>query len=156
MDPLGFDIVARREPTAVERLLAGLPDWFGIEESNRQYVADAGVKDSYLAVEPGSQKILGALLVSRHFPGSAEIHLLAVDAGHHRRGIGAALTQRFEADMRADGVRVLEVKTLGPSDPDEHYARTLAFYLAQGFQPLEELRGLWPGEPTLILVKPLG
>ena len=58
--------------------------------------------------------------------------------------------------MRADGVRLLEVKTQGPSRPDEHYARTLQFYLALGYEPLEELLDHWPGNPCLILVKVLG
>ena len=57
--------------------------------------------------------------------------------------------------MRADGVRLLEVKTQGPSRPDEHYAATLAFYRALGYEPLEELLDYWPGNPCLILVKAL-
>ncbi|MFN8149405.1 MAG: hypothetical protein U0R76_18285 [Candidatus Nanopelagicales bacterium] len=57
--------------------------------------------------------------------------------------------------LRADGVRLLEVKTQGPSRPDEHYAATLAFYRALGYEPLEELLDYWPGNPCLILVKPL-
>ena len=56
----------------------------------------------------------------------------------------------------ADGVRLLQVKTLGPSDPDEGYRRTRRFYQAVGFEPLEELVGLWPGNPCLIMVKVLG
>ena len=83
------------------------------------------------------------------------MHLLAVDPGHHRRGVGTALVQRFEEDMHDDGVRVVEVKTQGPSRQDENYALTLAFYLAIGYQPLEELHGYWPENPCLILVKPL-
>lgn len=57
--------------------------------------------------------------------------------------------------MRADGVRLLEVKTQGPSRPDGHYARALQFYLALGYEPLEDLLDYWPGNPCLILVKVL-
>ena len=155
MPSADYSIVQRSDPNAVERLLRALPDWFGIEQSLREYVEDARTKPTYLAIDSATTEAIGALLITRHFPESAEMHVLAVDPGHHRRGIGTALAQRFEDDMRADGARLLEVKTLGPSCPDESYAKTLAFYRAMGYLPLEELQGLWPEEPALILVKPL-
>ena len=148
-------VTDRQDPDSVERLLTALPDWFGIEESVHEYVADAALKPTYLAEDAGTGEVLGALLVTRHWPETAEIHLLAVDPAHHRKGIGRTLTERFEADMRADGFRLLEVKTQGPSLPDPDYAATLAFYRAMGYLPLEELHGYWPENPCLILVKPL-
>jgi ribosomal protein S18 acetylase RimI-like enzyme len=142
------------DPEAVERLLLALPEWFGIEESVEEYVRDARTKQTYLATNDAGE-VLGALVVSRHFPGSAEMHLLAIDPRHHRQGIGRRLAQAFEHDMRADGVRLLEVKTQGPSRPDEHYAATLEFYTALGYEPLEEIHDYWPDNPCLILVKVL-
>jgi ribosomal protein S18 acetylase RimI-like enzyme len=147
-------IVKRQDPEAVERLLRSLPDWFGVEESLIEYVSDATRKPTYLALST-SGDVVGALLVTRHFPGSAEMHLLAVDPGVHRSGIGRALVDEFERDMASDGVRLLEVKTQGPSRQDEHYATTLAFYLAMGYEPLDEILDYWPENPCLILVKVL-
>ena len=61
-----------------------------------------------------------------------------------------------EADAVSRGVRLLEVKTLGPSHPDAGYALTRRFYEKRGFLPLEET-DLWgEGTPCLIMVKPLG
>jgi len=148
-------VIGRQDPDAVERLLRSLPDWFGIEESLLEYVEDARTKPTYLAVESRSGEVVGALLVTTHNPESAEIHLLAVSPEHHRRGIGRVLISTFEADMSSAGVRVLQVKTLGPSRPDEAYGKTLRFYLAMGYIPLEELHGLWAENPCLILVKAL-
>ncbi|MFL6178725.1 MAG: GNAT family N-acetyltransferase [Actinomycetes bacterium] len=145
-------VTGRQDAASVERLLRLLPDWFGIEESVEQYVRDAESKPTYLAVDR-SGDVLGALLLTRHNPQSAEIHLLAVDPAHHRRGVGAALVRQVEADLVLEGVEVLEVKTQGPSEPNESYATTLKFYQALGFIPLEEIYGLWPTLPCLILVK---
>ena len=61
---------------------------------------------------------VGVLLASRHFPGAAEIYLMAVDPSVHRRGVGRALVEALEHDLAAERVRLLQVKTLGPSDPD--------------------------------------
>jgi ribosomal protein S18 acetylase RimI-like enzyme len=148
----------RPDPGTVKRLLGLLPGWFGIEASNAAYVAAARTMPAYLAWRPGPEpgEPVGVLLPTRHFPQSAEIHLLAVDPGLHRVGVGRALVAALETDLAADGVKFLQVKTLGPSNPDAGYQLTRRFYLAMGFAPLEELNGLWdPGNPCLIMVKAL-
>ncbi|MDO5093350.1 MAG: GNAT family N-acetyltransferase [Propionibacteriaceae bacterium] len=140
-------------PEDVARLLATVPEWFGREESNAEYVEDARTLETW-TVRDGSQ-IVGVTLVARHFPHVAEIHLTVIDRAYHGRGVGTAMVRALEADARAKGVRLLEVKTLGASHPDPHYARTRHFYEAVGFLPLEET-DLWgEGTPCLIMVKPL-
>jgi len=152
-----------RSPQTVARLLGLLPDWFGIPSSNAHYVDMAGRLPTYLArpatdaaaaPAPGAEPA-GVLLAERHFPGAAEIYLLAVDPATHRRGAGRALVEALERDLIADGVRLLQVKTLGPSHPDAGYRLTRLFYEAMGFAPLEELTGLWPENPCLVMVKVL-
>ena len=81
--------------------------------------------------------------------------MIAVAPRHHRRGVGRALVHALERDLVADGGTLLQVKTLGPARPHDGYPRTRAFYEAMGFQPLQEIHGLWPGNPCLIMVKPL-
>jgi ribosomal protein S18 acetylase RimI-like enzyme len=150
-----------QDPDTVARLLALLPHWFGIEQSNMGYVAAARRLPTYLAwpggeAQPAIGQPAGVLLADRHFPQSAEIHLLAVDPARHRAGAGQALVQALEADLVADGCEFLQVKTLGPSRADEGYELTRQFYLAMGFRPLEELHGLWDeANPCLIMVKAL-
>jgi GNAT superfamily N-acetyltransferase len=146
--------VGRCDPDAVAALLHGLPEWFGIEEATAAYIEAARTMPTVLAHEDGT--VVGALLWTRHFPAAAEVHLMAVDAARHRRGIGTALLERAEEDLRADRVRYLQVKTLGPSRPDDEYERTRRFYEARGFVALEEMFGVWAEDnPMLILVKAL-
>jgi ribosomal protein S18 acetylase RimI-like enzyme len=141
-------------PDAVERLLRGLPEWFGIEQANRTYVESARELPSTAAVVDG--EIVGICLVRRHTPVAAEIDLLAVRRDFHRLGIGRRILDRVIADLLADGVKLLQVKTYGPSGDSVEYERTRFFYEAVGFLPLEERTDIWgPGNPCLILVKPL-
>ena len=71
-------------------------------------------------------------------------------------GLGMALLQAAEEYLRARGVEYLQVKTLGPSEPSEHYAATRSFYAARGFRPLEELTAIWgEANPCLLMVKHL-
>ncbi|MFI7224818.1 GNAT family N-acetyltransferase [Nonomuraea angiospora] len=133
------------------RLLDQLPSWFGIPEANAAYVESATRLPGLLA-HAGAQAV-GVLLYRRHFAEAAEIHLMAVSPDWHRRGVGRALLDALTSDVRAQGCRLLQVKTLGAGDPDPGYAKTRAFYRAVGFLPLEETDDLWPGNPCLIMVK---
>ncbi len=147
-------IERRSDPSATGRILRALPSWFGIEEAILGYVDDASVMSGYLAVE-GSETV-GVALVHRHFPESAELHLIAVHPDARGSGVGSRLVAAIEDDLRSDGVRILQVKTTGESFEHEGYAQTRAFYRSRGFVPVEEIRGLvWEG-PTLLLVKALG
>jgi GNAT superfamily N-acetyltransferase len=144
-------------PDTVERLLRMLPGWFGIESSVLEYVAASRTLPAYLAWPDGRQATQpsGVLLAVRHFPASAEIYLMAVDPAWHRRGAGRALVAAVEADLNPQGVEFLQVKTQGPARPDAGYEKTRQFYADVGFRPLEEIHGLWPGIPCLIMIKSL-
>ena len=147
--------VDRPVPGDVARLLASVPEWFGQAESNAEYIEAARTKETW-TVRDSEGSVVGVTLVDRHFPHVAEIHLTVVDRAMHGSGVGTAMLAAIEADALGRGVRLLEVKTLGPSHPDAGYALTRRFYEKQGFLPLEET-DLWgEGTPCLIMVKPLG
>ncbi len=189
----------------VDALLRSLPEWFGIESSIVDYVAEAAHLPTYLAwsaksparsparspatsparppatspatsparppatspaTSParwpakardrsGDDSPVGVLLAARHFPGAAEIYLMAVARSAHRSGVGRALVAALERDLVREGVKFLQVKTLGPTHPDPGYINTRQFYEAIGFAPLEENLDLWPDNPCLIMIKAL-
>jgi ribosomal protein S18 acetylase RimI-like enzyme len=151
------EVVVRADghwPADTERILKLLPEWFGIEAANRGYVADASRLPSFAAFD--GDEVVGICLVRHHTPVAAEIDLLAVPPALHRHGIGRALVDAVVDRLRRDGVRLLQVKTFGPSGESEEYERTRAFYLALGFLPLEERTDIWDADnPCLISVKPL-
>lgn len=143
-----------QHPDDVARLLDLLPDWFGIEESNRGYVEAARSLPTFAAVVDG--RVVGVCLIRVHTQVAAEIELIAVDPRLHRQGIGRRLLAAVETDLGSSGTKVLQVKTFGPSGESEEYERTRAFYEAVGFWPLEERTDIWgPDNPCLISVKPL-
>ncbi|WP_250444031.1 GNAT family N-acetyltransferase [Actinotalea sp. C106] len=135
-------------------ILEDLPAWFGQPEATEAYVTAADTLPNYFAVTSTGEQV-GALLVEQHFPETAEIHLMAVKAAWHRRGVGNALLTKLESDLLAHGTRMLTVKTLGQAHPDDGYRRTRLFYEAHGFLRLEEFTDLWPGTPCLFMAKHL-
>jgi ribosomal protein S18 acetylase RimI-like enzyme len=141
-------------PDAVAALLRDLPEWFGIEASVLAYIDAARTLPGAAAL--AGDDVVGVCLVRPHTDVAAEIDLLAVRRDLHRSGIGRQLLEHVETDLAAAGVRLLQVKTFGPSGDSIEYERTRAFYRALGFLPLEERTDIWDAEnPCLISVKPL-
>jgi GNAT superfamily N-acetyltransferase len=137
-----------------EPILRSLPDWFGIESALVQYVSDIEKLPTFLARD--SEGVLGFLTIKQHNPFSAEVHVMGVLPKSHHRGVGRALMHAAQDWLRQQDVEYLQVKTLGTSHPEVHYAGTRAFYLAMGFRPLEELSQIWDeNNPCLIMVKRL-
>ena len=131
-------------------VLGDLSDWFGFEDVNAAYVRDVAELPTF-AIEDDA-----FLALKVHNPRAAELYVIGVRRDRHRRGLGTALLDAAEAYLRARDVEYLQVKTLGPSYPDEGYERTRRFYETRGFVPLEEIHGLGDTDnPCLLMVKRL-
>jgi ribosomal protein S18 acetylase RimI-like enzyme len=154
MTPPGIEGPLTGQASVCSPILRALPEWFGIETALQQYERDIEALPTFLA--RAGEDVIGFLTVRRHFPAAAEILVMGVVPAAQGRGIGRALVAAAEAHLRLQGIEYLQVKTLGPSNPDPGYARTRAFYESLGFRPLEELKQIWDEtNPCLILVKRL-
>jgi GNAT superfamily N-acetyltransferase len=133
-----------------ERVLCDLPGWFGFEDVNAAYVRDVAGLPTFAVADDAF------LALKVHNARAAELYVMGVRRERHGQGLGTALLSAAEAYLRARNVEYLQVKTLGPSYPDEGYERTRRFYEARGFVPLEEIHGLWDTDnPCLLMVKRL-
>jgi len=135
-------------------ILQALPEWFGIEKAILNYEREIEHLPTFLARTDGG--VLGFLSLKQHNLFSAEIYVMAIRPEAHRGGIGRALVEASDSYARGLDIEYMQVKTLGPSCPNEEYAHTRAFYEAMGFRPLEEFPQIWDEKnPCLILVKRL-
>jgi GNAT superfamily N-acetyltransferase len=152
-----FPVIAfeERHRGGCASVIQSLPDWFGIEASNRAYVAALGRLPTFVVEE--EQRVLGFAALEGTSTEAAEIHVIAVAPDWHRGGIGRALVSHAEDWVCSRKLSLLHVKTLAASRPDPFYARTHRFYEAMGFHPLFESSLFWgPENPTLVLVKSVG
>jgi len=146
-----LNIVRRAAGADCTSILAELPEWFGIPQSNAAYAEIAEVGDAFVAEENGNA--LGLMVLADPGFAAIDIHLLAVRRHAHRRGVGRALVERAVEETRARGKSYLTVKTRGPSLPYEPYEKTRRFYEGVGFKPLEEFIQIWgPENPCLMMV----
>ena len=135
-----------------EKILRLLPEWFGLEDCIKYYIEEA--KSSTFLVSESNGIANGFISVRTHNNDSAEIVSMGVLKDYHGKGIGKQLVDATEESMKDKGIKLLQVKTLGPSANCEYYEQTRAFYSSRGFLNLEENHEIWGVEnPCLIMVK---
>lgn len=148
------DVTEDREAIC-RRILADLPDWFGIPEATENYIRAAG-RLPMLGCYDSSGEVAGFVSLDRTSEATVDMHVIGVLASHHRQGVGRTLVDAAADWARAQGATLLAVKTLGASYADPFYERTRLFYEAMGFLPVEEFKALWgPDTPCLLMIKPL-
>ena len=134
-----------------------LPDYF-----NEQGISDMSqdIQRHFLYVAMSSNGIVGFAIINEKSDYVAEISWMAVKSERHRQGIGSALVDHLDVDLKSQGFRVLEVKTLAThadiSGFERTYAKTKQFYEKVGFLHLETIDPYpaWePGNPCAIYIK---
>jgi ribosomal protein S18 acetylase RimI-like enzyme len=113
-------------------------------QEHRLYGAlDANQVIGFAAVQPKSSQV-------------AEISWMAVSPEHQHQGIGTQLIDHIVSDLRAEGIQLLEVKTLAAEAEYAPYELTRRFYERQGFMHLDTIDPYpeWePGNPCAIYIK---
>jgi ribosomal protein S18 acetylase RimI-like enzyme len=140
----------RDDASACDAIIAGLPDFFGLESGIEACAQAVRSEPGYVAVE--GDTVVGFLTVEDPFPFSAEISWMAVERSHRGAGIGTALVERLAADQAARGTALLLVMTSGDA---EEYEPTRGFYVARGFRSAKTFPGWWEADLPLLLVRPL-
>ncbi len=143
-------LVASDAP-ACDAIVASLPEWFGMPEGIRDCAEAVRSQPGFVIEQDGS--VIAFITVTRPRARSAEISWLAVHAEHRGRGHGRALVEALVAQLQAEAVRFLLVKTLSDRHSDPGYAETRAFYEALGFTSLSDLDIWGPDNPALLLAR---
>jgi ribosomal-protein-alanine N-acetyltransferase len=135
-------------------ILGSLPEWFGIQSSIDEYCKAVRAEPMFAAFDGDSP--IGFIAIKERNSHTAEIDVMGILPGYHRRGIGRGLIASAERLCAEQGHSFLLVKTLDSSSNYEPYARTREFYLAMGFEPQQSLTGYWNEEnPCLLMSKRL-
>lgn len=95
----------------------------------------SGKGDAFLLAVDEHDRVIGCGGFSR-IPGTNEafVHRLYVKASEKRKGIGSALLERIEMEMKARGITVSKVH-LG--EPREQWFESYAFYPKHGYAQYE-------------------
>jgi ribosomal protein S18 acetylase RimI-like enzyme len=132
-------------------IVAGLPDYFTEDVPDK---VRADLRDHVGWVIEDAGGVVGFVVAERRGARAAEILWAAVAAGRRGAGLGARLVDHVLDELGADGVQLVEVKTLDASEDYEPYEATRAFWRSRGFVQLDTIDPLpgWPpGNPAAIL-----
>jgi ribosomal protein S18 acetylase RimI-like enzyme len=138
--------------TECEMILRQLPEWFGAEQTAREYAVEIDSLPTFI-VNVHNQ-LAGFITLKQQFKESAELYVLGILPQYHHQGLGRAAIETITEYCRSRGVEYLQVKTLSPSKNWPAYESTRAFYFSLGFKPLEEIPSFWgPESPCLQMIK---
>ena len=134
----------------VEEVLLELPEWFGLPESTKSYIADSIKLPLLVAIS--DKDIVGFITLKETSEDTCEIHCMGIKKAYHRQGIGKKLYNVFE-DLAKEKYEYIQVKTVDEGHYKE-YDDTIAFYKRVGFKKMEVFPTLWDEwNPCLILIK---
>lgn len=136
-------------------IVRSLPEFFtpDVPETVR---ADLGRHSTWVVAD--SDEIIGFAVVDRRTADAVEILWAAVQSGRRGEGIGTTLIQDVLRELAADGVRLVEVKTLDRSSNYATYEPTRVFWERRGFvqiDTIDPLPGWQPGNPSAFYVAAL-
>ena len=132
-------------------IAAGLSDFFTDDVPDK---VRSDLRDHGGWVIDDEDGVVGFAVVQRRGMRAAEILWAAVAAHRPGAGRGARLVNPGVAEVSADGVQIVEVKTLDSSAGYAPYDGTRAFWLGRGFiqlDTIDPLPGWPPGNPAAIL-----
>jgi GNAT superfamily N-acetyltransferase len=138
-----------------QAVVRGLPDFFTPDVPDA-VAADVARHDSWVVAAGG--EVVGFAVVDRRSPAAAELLWAAVAATRRGWGLGTRLVEHVLAELAADGVRLVEVRTLDRSAGYAPYEATLGFWEARGFVQVDRVDpypGWQPGNPCAIYVAAL-
>ena len=140
---------------AATAIVRGLPDYF-TDDVPDKIEHDAASHQAWVITD--SETVAGFAIAARKSPAGAEILWIAVDAAWRGRGHGTRLLGHVLEHLSADGVSVVEAKTLDRSSGYRPYEATRAFWERNGFvyvDMIDPLPGWQPGNPAAIYVAAL-
>lgn len=118
------------------RILEALPEWFEVESSREQYIAEC-VGQPFFAAFDGNEPV-GFLCLKQTGNATVELAVMGVLKSHHRQGVGRALFDAAKQFAEDEGFRFMQVKTVKMGMYLD-YDATNRFYLSLGFSELEVL-----------------
>ena len=130
----------KEKQLCARKILEDLTEWFEVEESREQYIADCADWIFLAAKQEG--ETVGFLCLKETGKDTVELAVMGVLKKCHRSGAGKTLVDEAMLVAKQKGYSFFQVKTV-KMGMYEDYDRTNRFYLACGFKEFEVFPTLW-------------
>ncbi len=136
-------------------VMNSLPLWFSPPEDIVKKSIDHRGMVFFAAFD--GNKAIGFFALKEHNQYTMDMYTLGVLEEYHGQGAGKHILMAVESYCKESGFKFITVKTLDASAEYEPYEKTRAFYLKNGFYPLEVFTSFWNEEnPCLFMAKYIG
>lgn len=122
------------------KILEALHDWFELDESRENYIAESSGWMFFAAKE--DDNYVGFLCLKETGRRTVELAVMGVLKEYHRKGVGRALFESAREAAVQEGYAFMQVKTV-KMGVYEDYDITNHFYLSLGFEEFEVIEELW-------------
>ncbi len=138
-----------------EEVLRDLPEWFGIEESTKQYIADVA-NYPFIAMYEDND-VVGFYSLREENKDTLDMFVLGTKKKYHGLGYGTKLQEYVFEYALKHNYKYCMVLTLSKAHKDKGYALTRDFYHKMGFVDVYESNKIWDeSNPTQIMIKRIG
>ncbi|MBU1144566.1 MAG: GNAT family N-acetyltransferase [Firmicutes bacterium] len=135
-------------------VLNDLHEWFGIEESKKQYI-EMVKKYVFFAMYENETPVAFYSIKEENI-NTLEMVVLGVLKKYQHQGIGTKLQKSVEEYAKKNGYINIIVLTLASKHKDVAYAATRKFYYKQGFEDIYQSDKIWDEfNPCQIMLKRL-
>ena len=121
-------------------ILNNLPEWFGIEESTKEYINNVFNMPFFIAKDENIIK--GFLALKETSKYTCEIYVMGILKQYHRNGLGKLLANSALDYAKTKGYEFMQVKTV-KEGIYPIYDISNKFYKSLGFKELECIDSLW-------------
>ena len=135
-----------------KKVLRDLPEWFGIEESTKEYIENV-VKYTFIAAYIDNE-VVGFYSLRHENKDTLDMYVLGVLKKYHNKGVGTKLQEYVNDYAKVKKYKYMMVITLAEKANNYEYALTRRFYLKMGFKDFYQNDKIFDScNPAQILIK---
>lgn len=120
-----------QKSTIAAYILADLPEWFGIEESTKEYVKAVKNYPMFVAYDKGAP--IGFYSIREENKDVLDMYVLGVLKKFHNKGAGTLLQKHVDKYSALKGYKYQMVLTLAEKAKSKEYLQTRNFYLKMNY-----------------------
>ena len=126
--------------TISRKILESLREWFEVDESRENYIAQSADQTFIAAREDG--EYVGFVCLKETGKDTVELAVMGVMKDYHRKRVGSRLFEKAKEIASSAGYSFMQVKTVQMGKYAD-YDRTNLFYLSCGFKEFEVFPLYW-------------
>lgn len=145
----------KQKQTIASSILNDLPEWFGLDDSTKEYIENVKKHPMFAAFE--DNQAVGFYSVRKENKDVLDMYVLGVLKKYKNKGVGTLLQNYVDNYALEEGYKYLMVLTLAKKANNKEYLQTRDFYLKMNYIDFYQDDNIFDvNNPCQIMMKILG